>query len=367
MIQADAPDAKVLLYLRCRRMKPINIGIAGFAHGHVSTYCAKITEFEDANVICGWDHDAARLQNCADKFNLTAFSNLDDLLADSAVDAVIVGAETNRHADIIEAVCAAGKNILCQKPMAMNAAECDRIIAAVEKSGVHFEMAFQMRCDPANLQIKKWIDEGAVGEISSLRRRHCINFLWNPAVKESWHVDAAQNVGMFFDDAVHAADFLYWLMGTPQSVMAEIDNTLTDVAPDDTGIAIYRWKNAMGVLFNASITLAGENTTEIYGSEGTIIQNYGDQVSTAHANGEAPLKLFRKSTGEWEKVLLPVPASQGERIAAVPRGWIDRLQNNQPPLANAVDGKVSIVMCEAAYESARSGSRIGLKKYFLNE
>jgi predicted dehydrogenase len=345
-------------------MKPINIGIAGFAHGHVSTYCAKIAEFEDANVIAGWDHDAARLQNGAEKFGLKQYQNLADLLADSSINTIIVGSETNRHANIIEAACAAGKNILCQKPMAMNAAECDRIIKAVEKSGVHFEVAFQMRCDPMNLQIKKWIDEGAIGNISSLRRRHCINFLWNPAVKDSWHVDAAQNVGMFFDDAVHAADFLYWILGTPESVMAEIDNTLTDVAPDDTGIAIYRWAKAMGVLFNSSITLAGENTCEIYGSEGTIIQNYGDQVSTAHANGEAPLKLFRKSTGQWEKVLLPVPATQGERIAAVPRGWIDRLKNNQLPLANAEDGKVSIAMCEAAYESARSGRRIELEKYF---
>jgi len=346
-------------------MKPINIGIAGFAHGHVSTYCAKIAEFEDAKVTCGWDHDTARLQSCAEKFGLKQYHDLADLLADSSIDAVIVGSETNRHVGIIEAVCAAGKNILCQKPMAMNAAECDRIIKAVNQSGVHFEMAFQMRCDPSNLQIKKWIDEGAIGNISSLRRRHCINFLWNPAVKESWHVDAAQNVGMFFDDAVHAADFLYWILEKPVSVMAEIDNTLTNVAPDDTGIAIYRWPRAMGVLFNSSITLAGENTTEIYGSEGTIIQNFDDQVSTANPTGDgAALKLFRKSTGQWEKVLLEIPASQGERIAAVPRGWIDRLKNNQSPLANAVDGKVSIVMCEAAYESVRSGSRIELEKYF---
>ncbi|MEO6907654.1 MAG: Gfo/Idh/MocA family oxidoreductase [Abditibacteriaceae bacterium] len=347
-------------------MKHITIGIAGFAHGHVSTYCTKISEFEDAKVTCAWDHDDARLQNRAEAFGLKQYKNLADLLADSSIDAIIVGSETNRHADIIEAVCAAGRNILCQKPMAMNAVECDRVIKAVEDSGVHFEMAFQMRCDPMNLQIKKWIDEGALGNIGSLRRRHCINFLWDPSVKNSWHVDGAQNVGMFFDDAVHAADFLYWIMGKPVSVMAEIDNILTDVAPDDTGIAIYRWQDGpMGVLFNSSITLASENTCEIYGSEGTIIQNYGDQVSTAHAPvGEAPLKLFRKSTGEWEKVHFEVPASQGERIADVPRGWIDRLKNNQPPIANAVDGKVSIAMCQAAYESAQSGSRIDIGKYF---
>ena len=92
---------------------------------------------------------------------------------------------------------------------------------------------------------------------------------------------------MFFDDAVHAADFLYWLMGKPSSVMAEIDNMLTDVAPDDSGMAIYRWDNGkrrrMGALLNSSVTLAGENTCEVYGDEGVIIQNYDDLVSTPHA------------------------------------------------------------------------------------
>ena len=88
-------------------MKPINVGIAGFAHGHVSTYCAQIAEFDDANVTCGWDHDAERLKNSAEKFGLKAYPNLEDLLADSTVDAVIVGAETNRPADSIDGACAA--------------------------------------------------------------------------------------------------------------------------------------------------------------------------------------------------------------------------------------------------------------------
>src|SRR5438094_613951 len=84
----------------------------------------------------------------------------------------------------------------------------------------------------------------------------------------------AENVGMFFDDAVHAADFLYWLLGAPVSVMAEIDNVLTDVAPDDTGMAIYRYADgAFGLIYNSSVTLAGENTTEVYGDQGVLIQN----------------------------------------------------------------------------------------------
>jgi predicted dehydrogenase len=142
---------------------------------------------------------------------------------------------------VIEAACRHGKHILCQKPMATTRADCDRIIKAVDDSGVHFQMAFQMRCDPLNQKIKEWVESGAVGRIGSLRRRHCINFLFNsdlPNSAAAWHISPEKNVGMFFDDAVHAADFMYWLLGKPQSVMAEIDNTLTSIAPDDTGIAI---------------------------------------------------------------------------------------------------------------------------------
>jgi predicted dehydrogenase len=170
---------------------------------------------------------------------------------------------------------------------------------------------------------------------------------------------------MFFDDAVHAADFLYWMMGRPQSVMAEIGNTLTDVAPDDTGIAIYKWpdanqRGAMGVLFNSSVTLAGENTCEVYGDKGVIIQNFDDLVSTAHSNGAPALKLFRRDTGEWEYFEHTLPPSHGERIKAVPRPWIDALKNGAQPQVSARDGKVSVEMCLAAYKSSREGRRVEL-------
>jgi len=345
-------------------MKSLGIGILSFAHGHVQAYCNQIRTFADAHLVAAWDDNEERGRASAARFNMEFTPDLHALLARDDIQAVIVTSETNRHADLIEAACAAGKHVLCQKPMATTIADCDRIIAAVATSGVHFQMAFQMRCDPLNQQMKRWVEEGAVGRVGALRRRHCINFLFNPDVATgatAWHVDPVANVGMFFDDAVHAADFLYWLMGRPASVMAEIDNVLTTVAPDDTGIAVYRWPGdgAMGVLFNSSVTLAGENTTEIYGDEGVIIQNYDDGVSVAHAPPGAPaLKLFRKSTGAWETFDHPLPSNHGERIAAVPRPWLDTLLSGAPPTVTARDGKVSVEMCLAAYQSAREGRRV---------
>lgn len=346
-------------------MERIGIGVLSFAHGHVNAYCAKIQHYPDAYLVAAWDDNEERGREAASRYGMEFLSDYKALLARPDIDAVIVTSETNRHADLVEAACAAGKHILCQKPMATTLEDCDRIIAAVDRSGVHFQMAFQMRCDPLNKKIKEWLDSGAVGRVGSLRRRHCINFLFNqslPTSPSAWHIDPVANVGMFFDDAVHAADFMYWLMGKPVSVIAEIDNILTTIAPDDTGIAIYRWPSgAMGSLFNSSVTLAGENTCEIYGDEGVIIQNYDDGVSTPHAPpGVAALKLYRKSAGTWETFDFTVPASHGERIGEVPRPFITNLLNGAPPMVTARDGKVSVEMCLAAYQSAREGRRISV-------
>ena len=343
--------------------QPLGIGVLSFAHGHAGTYCETIQHFADARLIAAWDDDTSRGQEYAARFNMEYSSSPEELIARDDIDAVIITAETSRHLELIEAACARKKNILCQKPMATTLADCDHVIKAVEESGVHFQMAFQMRSDPMNQQIKKWIDEGEIGKVGAIRRRHCIDALFNEGFingPAKWHFDAQKNIGMFFDDAVHAADFLYWVMGRPQSVMAEIDNTLTNVAPDDCGMAIYRWADgAMGDLMNSSVALAGENTCEVYGDKGVIIQNYDDLVSTKNLPPDARgLKIFRQETGQWEYFEHQLPSHHGERLKAVARDWIDLLKSNSPPTVSARDGKVSVEMCAAAYQSAKEGRRI---------
>src|SRR5207244_7718135 len=130
--------------------------------------------------------------------------------------------------------------------------------------------------------------------------------------------------------------------------------------PDDIGVAIYRFRGGtMAALENSSVTLAGENTTEIYGDRGVLIQNYGDLVSTGMAAPDSvALKQYRPDQpGAWLNQPFGIPRSHGERIAAVPRPWIDTLQAGAPPTVTARDGRVSVAMCLGAYESARTGRR----------
>jgi len=291
---------------------------------------------------------------------------MEDVLGDPDVDAVVVACETNRHAEVAVAAAEAGKDILLQKPMALTLSDCDRIIDAVERTGVKFEMAFQMRHDPVNRKIRELIQDGTIGALAVLRRRHCISVLFNESFvtgPTKWHVDPEKNMGMFMDDASHATDWFQWILGDPVSVIAEIDNVVTDVAPDDNGVAIYRFGNGeIGILFNSSTTLAGENTTEAYGDRGVLIQNYGDAPSCAMPRpaDAVPLRMYLRDEAEkgWQNFTFPIPTSQGERIAAIARPFVAYLKGEKGPAATALDGRKSVEMVLGAYRAAREGRRV---------
>ncbi len=343
---------------------PLGIGVISFAHGHAHLYCERLATFDDARLVACWDDNSARGRQAAERHGMRFVPQLEELLADPAVEAVIVTCETYRHAEKVLAAAAAGKQILCQKPMALTLSDCDRMAAAVAAAGVKFMMAYQMRHDPSNQKIHALVTSGALGRISLVRRRHCIPVLFNQEFVDGptrWHLDPLQNLGMFMDDASHATDFLHWLLGPPTSVMAEIDNTLTQTAPDDTGVAIYRYASGtMAVLVNSSVTLAGENTTEVYGEQGVLIQNHDDLVSTNVALPPHPiaLKQYRRGDPQWHDLGIPIPPSHAERIAAVPRAFVDCIRHDLPPPATAHDGRVSVEMVLGAYHSARQGRRI---------
>jgi predicted dehydrogenase len=343
----------------------LGIGIASFAHGHVNAYAQQIKTFTDAHLVACWDDDAERGARQADAFGMSYSPHLEDLLSRSDVDCVIVASETNKHADLCIAALEAGKAVLLQKPMALTLADCDRIIAVVERTGLWFSLAFQMRCDPQNIKMKELVAEGAIGRVGAIRRRHCIPVLFNKGFIEGptrWHISREANRGMFFDDAIHPMDWLLWMLGRkPVSVIAEVDNVLTHVAPDDTGIAIFRYADGLfAEVFNSSVTLAAENTTEIYGDRGVIIQNYGDSPSCSikppHPIG---VKLYQADRSEigWQDLVLPIPANHGERIAGVARPFIDALRAGVP-MCTAQEGRITVEMCLAAYHAAETGARV---------
>ncbi len=342
---------------------PIGVGVLSFAHGHVQAYVNVMKDFEDVRLIAAYDDMEERGKQIAEGAGMQYSPHVEDVLNNPDVQAVMIGSETNRHAELAIAAAQAGKHILLQKPMALSLGDCDKIIDAVSQAGIHFAMAFQMRCDPANIKIREVVQSGMLGRICMIRRRHCIGVLLDPNFGtgwSAWHIKAENNRGMFADDAAHPADWFHWIFGKPVSVMAEIDNVITTHAPDDNGVALYRFGNGeMGVLLNSSTVMIAENTTEVYGEKGVLVQNYGDGPSSGPRMPDGPaVKMCLYDKAQWESFDAPIPPNHGERIKAVPRPWVDSLINETPPPASAEDGRVALEMVLGAYQSAETGQRV---------
>ena len=343
-------------------MQAVRVGILGFAHGHVGTYCARWHE-EDLGVrpVAGWDHDEARAAAQCEQFGIDRSPTAAALLERADVDAVVIGAETSMHADLVEAAAQAGKTIVLQKPMALTMAEADRIVDAVRSAGVPFTMAWQMRADPHNMQIKELLAGGRFGRVYIARRRHCLStHLW-PGFAESWHVQPELNRDIFADDASHAVDFVYWLLGMPVSVAAELGTLHDPGIANDNAIALFRFADgAFGEVSCTFVAPAGENTAEIVCEKGLIIGNYGDAPSSGvpRPPGGIQLKWYLEEEGRWTVSDLQDVKSQAERIAGLAEPLAEFLQGRRPSIATAEEGRDVLRLILACYESAEQGRRV---------
>jgi len=342
----------------------IGVGILGFAHGHVNAYCTqwKTRPELGIRIVAGWDHDVGRLAKAADDFALCPCTTVAELLADPDVRAVVVSAETSRHAGLVEQAAAAGKAVILQKPIALTLAEADRIVAAIARHGVPFTMAWQMRVDPQNVQIKEMLQSGILGKVFMVRRRHALaTHQWPGGFAHLWHAQPELNRDIWADDAAHAIDFIHWLLGVPETVTAEIESLYDPRVPMDNGIAIFRYPGGPLAEVSCSFTCpAAENTVEVICEHGSIIQNYGDVPScnVPRPEGACGQKWFQSQTGQWTCSEIASPKNHGARIAGLAAPLAEFLHGRRGPIATAEEGRTTLRMTLACYISTREGRRV---------
>jgi predicted dehydrogenase len=341
----------------------IKVGILGFAHGHVNMYCNQWRDNPgmDISVVAGWDHDPARLEQNAKTYGFHPYADAQALLKDGGVDAVVVSAETSRHADLVELAAAAGKAVILQKPMALTLPQADRIVDAINRHGVPFSMAWQMRVDPQNVQIKQLMHSGQFGKLFMVRRRHALNTHEWGNFNTLWHAKPELNRDIWADDASHAIDFIHWLLGVPETVTAEIDSLLDPLVPNDNGIAVFRYPGGPLAEVVCSFTCpAAENTVEVIAEKGSIIQNYGDVPSTnvPRPADVAGQKWYLSATKQWVNSEIPTPPNHGYRIAGLAAPISEFLHGKRDAIASAEEGRTSLRMTLACYISTREGRRV---------
>ena len=340
----------------------VKVGVLGFAHGHVMSFGKNWMEHPDLGVkiVGGWDRDAERCKKSCEALGATPFAPADELLA-SDIQAVVITTETKFHPDMVELAAAAGKDIICYKPMALTMAGADRIVEAVKKHGVRFSMGWQMRCDPQNIKMKEIIESGKLGKLAMYRRRHALATQEMGNFESLWHADPDLNRDIFADDPSHPIDMMHWIFGMPETVQCEMSSVLNPKVPNDTGIALFKFKNGMIADISCQFTTtAAEIGTEVYGSTGSIQQYFDDGPSTKLPHADRPgLKWYFSGDADWTISDIPSPAGHGERIYN--QGvQLAKFLCGGDHVCSAEDGRDSLRLVLACYVSARTGERVSV-------
>ena len=190
------------------------VGAGNIGRVHLDAF-RRVTGVE-VTAVC--DVDAGRAKSAAKEFGVPhIFTDIADLLADDAVDAVSVCTPNNTHMPLAIAALKAGKHVLCEKPLAMNAREARKMVAAAERAGRILMAGQSSRYSASARYLKKQADAGRFGRI------YYGKAIWlrRAGIPRGWFQDAKQAAaGPLVDLGVHAIDLLWWLMGRPKPVSA---------------------------------------------------------------------------------------------------------------------------------------------------
>lgn len=200
------------------------------------------------------------------------YSDWHDLLADPDVDAVYIATPVHLHAEQSIAAAEAGKHILCEKPMAMNAAECDRIIAACNANNVKLGVAYYRRFYPVIERIRIALASGEIGKPVFAQINTFEYFNPGHDHPRRWFVEKARSGGgPMMDFGCHRLEVLTDLFGKVNRSVSIIANVEFDRDVEDTAAVLLHFE--LGTCASLVVTHAAResvDTLDIYGSEGSI-------------------------------------------------------------------------------------------------
>jgi len=335
----------------------IRIAILGIAHYHANFWTKAFLADEVVTFAGVWDADPAAATEFAARYGVTAVADRGALLA--ASDAIAICSATSDHVDLVRAAAAQGLPVLCEKPLGVTRAHCEAIAAIVAQSGIGFMQSFPKRFDPVNHEIAALLRDGAVGKVTMCRIRHGHSHGFDPAFRAGWFVDPAlSGGGTLLDEGIHAADFLRWMFGEPDTAFATVSSATFSLPVEDTAAAIFRFADGMIAEVTTSWAFAAADTSiEIYGTEGTILLGGVDIASRPTRESEF-LRVFRRDAsggGAWTSSPTVPHFKTGIFHEHVAWAFARALCEGGPMPVTLDDGLRAFALIDAAYRSTLSG------------
>ncbi|MCZ7582114.1 MAG: Gfo/Idh/MocA family oxidoreductase [Deltaproteobacteria bacterium] len=341
-------------------MKKVRIGLIGsgfITDVHYRSFAA----WPDVEVVAQHDVDTARGQAFCKSHNIPNFEPaLDGLLARKDVDAVTLGVPNALHAPFALKAIAAGKHVICEKPLALTLADADAMIDAAKKAGVIIGYAEELCYVPKYVRAKEIADSGALGDVFLAKQSEKHGGPYSP-----WFFQADMaGGGILMDMGCHAIEYCRWTLGKPavKSVYCDVDLlTHHEQTLDDHIMMIIEFEGHKKALVESSWTLQGgmESKAEIHGTKGVVHANLlqdgmGLRVYSADGLGEAwDDNHLPKGWNfvDWEWLWLNgYPQEMADFVRCIREGGT--------PVESAEDGRVVLEMMIAGYVSAAEGRRV---------
>ena len=309
------------------------------------------------------DLDESKAQHYGEKYNVPVFTDMHQMMREHGeeIDAVTVLTPSGMHAQNTIDLAQYGKHIVVEKPMALTLEDADAMIRACERANVKLFVVKQNRYNLPVLKLREALEADRFGKIvmGTVRVRWCRPQEYYD--QDPWRGTWAQDGGVFTNQASHHIDLLEWMLGEPESVYAISRTALVDIECEDTGVAVIQFKNgAIGVVEATTATRPKdlEGSLSILGEKGTV------EIGGFAVN-EMKTWNFVEATPEDEQVIQQYkqnpPNVYGFGHIAYYQHVIDSLNGKCPALVDGLEGRKSLELITAIYESIETGKEVVLR------
>ena len=341
------------------------IGFAIIGTGAIAdVHAGAILGNDGARLVAAFSRGVDARTAFSKKYQCHAADSLDEIIRDPAVRAVCITTPSGAHAEAAVPLLEAGKAVLCEKPLEINLAAVDRILAAEKRGGGVLAGVFQNRLGRGAGILKRAIDAGRFGRLTLcsayVKWWREQSYYSGSAWKGTWRLDGG---GALMNQGIHAVDLLQWLAGMPEEVSA-FSATLAHpgVEAEDTIAATLRFANgALGTIEAATSAYPGSDLRiEIIGDRGTAVL-----VSDKLVRWEFAEPLPEDAAVLDQSANTAMKGGSADPMALTHEGHrrlvddlVQALREGRPPMIPGAEARRAVALVLAIYEAARSGLRV---------
>jgi UDP-N-acetyl-2-amino-2-deoxyglucuronate dehydrogenase len=309
--------------------------------------------------VCDTDYEKA--EKIGRQFNVPAYPDMDEMMQNEKVDIAVVLTPSGLHAEHVLNLAKYGKDIMVEKPMALTLDDADRMIEVCDNNSCRLFIIKQNRFNVPVVKLREAHQAGRFGKLilGTVRVRWARHQAYYD--QDEWRGTWALDGGVLTNQASHHVDMLEWMMGDIDSVFARAVTALADIEAEDTAVVTLKFKNgALGIIEATTAT----RPSDLEGSI-SILGEKGNVVIGGFAVNKIESWAFEEKIKDDETVLqqysVNPPNVYGFGHQAYYEHVVDCISNGGPNFVDGLQGRKSIELISAIYESIETGREVLLR------